>query len=492
MTDEADAIEETILGKVTYCRESKKIPPNFRIFWLIADNGREGFCKGWLIAHRQIEAGYRLSLTGKWFTEHQYSTYKDQFHFSDYEIISDQVSSNSLGNAERTFQKKGMISYEEVTGHILRFKWHDSNSRIFRFVSTGGNEFDCVGYLIPGKEIFEDNKLRLSGTWERNPIYGLQFKYNNYKIISPDKPEKVILRKKGSAIVNTAPKQNPVQSIASFLKDISSKKVAYEFHSPKHGTISWHVLQQLNARVIRSTTEEKVFYFLTALLDRSVLDKKVQLFRKMHREFKEDLLRCWEEAEDELEIVTGDIGLALADRKYLNSLFSKSSTFKALADVIPGKSKKDAINQLLACLKIIREKSDLYKTFNISSMVRTMTDERTLKQYLISIHGVKHKIANWSLTNITGHWFVIDDAHIKPLIKANFTDVIPMGLGVSTENADAIFEYWFGKLDEEKKEYEKFSHSQFATIFPEFPPEACEYLPFIVTQYLWFYGRFYG
>ena len=25
--------------------------------------------------------------------------------------------------------------------------------------------------------------------------------------------------------------------------------------------------------------------------------------------------------------------------------------------------------------------------------------------------------------------------------------------------------------------------------FPDFPFETCEYLPFIVTQYLWFYGR---
>ncbi len=44
-------------------------------------------------------------------------------------------------------------------------------------------------------------------------------------------------------------------------------------------------------------------------------------------------------------------------------------------------------------------------------------------------------------------------------------------------------------LDEKKKEYEKVSQAQFKVDFPDFPSEVCEYLPFIVTQYLWFYGR---
>ncbi|MDD5343180.1 MAG: hypothetical protein PHW12_02025, partial [Smithella sp.] len=96
------------------------------------------------------------------------------------------------------------------------------------------------------------------------------------------------------------------------------------------------------------------------------------------------------------------------------------------------------------------------------------------------------------LTNVTGHWFVIDEPNIKPLIKKDLADTTPPGMEVAAENADAIFEHWFGKLDEINKEYEKFSQNQFSEIFPHFSTNACEYLPFIVTQYLWFYGKYYG
>jgi hypothetical protein len=72
------------------------------------------------------------------------------------------------------------------------------------------------------------------------------------------------------------------------------------------------------------------------------------------------------------------------------------------------------------------------------------------------------------------------------------SDTIPAGMEVSAENADAIFEHWFGKLNKINKEYERFSRKEFAAAFPDLPVEACEYLPFIVTQYLWFYDMFYG
>ena len=112
-----------------------------------------------------------------------------------------------------------------------------------------------------------------------------------------------------------------------------------------------------------------------------------------------------------------------------------------------------------------------------------------MKEKLLTISGVKHKLANWSLTNITGHWFVIDYPNIKPLIERELADTIPDGMDVLPENADAIFTHWFGTLNEVKKEYSTFSCKQFFQTFPDFPPKACEYLPFIITQYLWFYGR---
>jgi hypothetical protein len=60
------------------------------------------------------------------------------------------------------------------------------------------------------------------------------------------------------------------------------------------------------------------------------------------------------------------------------------------------------------------------------------------------------------------------------------------------ENADAIFEHWFGMLDETKRDYEKLSFHGFKEAFHDFSNASCEYLPFIVTQSLWFYDLFYG
>lgn len=487
MTDEADAIKETISGLVQYF--TKKDATNYRIFWLKADIGKEGFCKGWLIKNRQIDVGYRLRLTGKFYTDPKYPKYGDQFFFCDYEIISTQDSSNVSYNADHFYQSTTTTPYEEVTGRVLKFNHHEGNSRIFRLRAIGGNEFYCVGYITPSKEIFENNKLHLSGTWERNPIYGLQFKYKNYEIISPDKPVKVIIRKKSSTTTDKNSEHNQLPAVISFLKDIGTKKITYEFHSPKHDTISRHVLQQLDERVIQSKADDKDFYFLTAFFDRNVPDRDVQLFRQRNHDFKEKLFRCWEEAKDELEIAVSDIGRALNDLKNMNDLCNKSNTFKNLLVEVPG---TDGKNQLLACLKIIHEKYNRDQVYNIVNMASNMAAEKALKQYLIGIHGVKHKIANWTLTNVTGHWFVIDKPHIKPLIEKILSDTIPAGMEVSAENADAIFEHWFGKLNKINKVYERFSRKEFATTFPDLSVEACEYLPFIVTQYLWFYDMFYG
>ena len=47
--------------------------------------------------------------------------------------------------------------------------------------------------------MFENKKVNLWGTWRvsaRRPEYGLQFYFTSYEIIQPDKPEKIILRKR--------------------------------------------------------------------------------------------------------------------------------------------------------------------------------------------------------------------------------------------------------------------------------------------------------
>ena len=383
VTEKADAIEEVVIGKVTFTRDSKAIPPNFRIFWIISENGKEGWCKGGLIKNRQIEVGHRLRLTGKWYTDPQYPTYGDQFHFSDYELL--------LGTGNSTM--------------------------------TSNTIGDTVG-----------------------------------------------------------------ERVASYLKMIGAKKITYEFNSPMHDAISRHVLMQLNERVIKATSEEKDFYFLTALLDRNVPDREVQQFRRTNRDFKMKLLQCWKDAETELDTIVRNIRQTLSDWKHLGVVSKNSNAFQLLTNTVPG---KHGIDQLLVCLKVIRDKYNMDASFHIGNLARGLVEEQFLKKYLISIHGVGHKIANWSLTNITGHWFVIDTPNIKPLIQKDLARFLPPGLKVEAENADTLFEHWFGTLDEERKDYSNFSRDRFRETFPDFSRESCEFLPFIVTQYLWFYGKHY-
>jgi len=278
------------------------------------------------------------------------------------------------------------------------------------------------------------------------------------------------------------------ERIAGYLEMIGHKKITYEFNEPKHATIASHVKAQLNERILRATRDDKDFFFLTALLDRRVEDQLIQTFRKDNRNFKKDLLRCWKEAEGALERAIGNIGRALADADILRAASDRSPTYSKLAASIPGEHR---IDQLLACLKIIRDRNDRNGKASIADFVRDIKSERKIKEYLRGIHGIGPKLDRWSLTNVTGHWFVID-IHITRVIEKDLRDTLPDGMSISAENADAIFECWFGSLDEMKKEYTKFSQSRFTSVFTGFRPVACERLPFIVTQCLWFYGKFYG
>lgn len=403
---------------------------------------------------------------------------------------------------------------ESIVGKVLKITFEKSGVKYLIFERPDGLKCGCKSEVSWGKNIdnlTEGIRVKLFGKWKisNNPKYksmGEQFHFSDYELLpsednisgilakamasTPAVSHAVLNQKEATGnIVHFRPFTADVgvaEQIIDYLKKIGEEKITYGSPSPKQETISWHVRQQLDDRVIRSTAEEKDFYFLTAFFDRHVPDRDVQLFRHTNRDFKGKLLLCWKEVTGELDVVISDIGRALADRKKLNLLFNESTTLRILADTVPGEY---GIEQLLVCLKIIRAKYDLTATRKIVDLIPNMTEENALKQYLIGIHGVKHKIANWALTNVTGHWFVIDDPNIKPLLKTDLADTIPAGLEVSADNADAIFEHWFGELDEKKKEYEKLSQAQFNVGFPDFPFEACEYLPFIVTQYLWFYGR---
>jgi hypothetical protein len=101
---------------------------------------------------------------------------------------------------------------------------------------------------------------------------------------------------------------------------------------------------------------------------------------------------------------------------------------------------------------------------------------------------VHYKLANWSISNVSGHWFVVD-MHIQKVIDKYLRNTLS-SIKIETKTADEIFARWFGILDEKNHEYSQISQERFVNMFPDYLPMECEYLPFIMTQYLWFHGKF--
>jgi hypothetical protein len=114
---------------------------------------------------------------------------------------------------------------------------------------------------------------------------------------------------------------------------------------------------------------------------------------------------------------------------------------------------------------------------------------KQLRNYLLRLYGVHYKLANWSISNVTGHWFVVD-MHIQNAIDKYLRNTIS-NIKIEAKTADEIFARWFGVLDENNHQYSHISQEQFIDMFPDYLPMECEYLPFIMTQYLWFHGKYF-
>ena len=491
--------ENSIVGKVLRITFEKS---SVKYLEFELQGGDKCFCRGNAAPGKDfnnLTPGANVKLYGKWAVSKnpKYKSMGEQFNFSDYELLSStEAASRKTPEVTSSPAKEASIqNQEEVRGYIVRFRPYTNNYRIFLLRSIDGREFWCQGNIDPSKVPFENNKVRLIGTWRtnsRHPEYGLQFYFTSYDIITSGKPEKVIRRPRTiteKAIPDALDQRNDSEKIISYLKAISGKKITYEFHKPKHASILEHVKFQLNERILQASKNDKDFFFLTAILDRNVKDELVQAFRKENKDFKQDLLLCWDEAESLLLKATGNIREALDNEYVQREISARSPVYQKLVNTIPG---GDHLNQLLVCLKVINDAYRRNKELCIADFVQDIKAERKMRDSLDDIFGIGPKLANWAVTNFTGHWFVIDEPHIKPLIERDLADTLPSGMAVSLESADAIFEHWFGKLDETSKEYEGFSRKKFAAAFPDFPVEASEYLPFIVTQCLWFYDMFYG
>jgi hypothetical protein len=216
-----------------------------------------------------------------------------------------------------------------------------------------------------------------------------------------------------------------------------------------------------------------------------VKDQNIQDFRNSNSDFKQKLIQCWDEAPDVLRVATGGIGKALKDKDIIKRAEEQSKTFSYLRNALPGRSRD---NQLLICLKIINEQYQRQNDITCLELFKNIRQETVMRNYLLHIHGVGPKLANWSMTNTTGHWFVID-LHIKKVIMESLRNTFLKDITISAENADTIFRNWFGILDEGRKCYSEFTQTNFVSVFPSFERKDCEYLPFIMTQYLWFYGK---
>jgi hypothetical protein len=459
----------------------------YKIFWVDGESSRSGWCKGNISSDCKIKVGDKVKLIGRWRIDDKYPDFGLQFFFSSCSLLPSS-DFNSVNNS---------LPRKSVSGCITRVKNREGSARNFLIKTGNGDIIDCYGRVIPGHEILGGDRITLKGTYSQN--HKNQFNYSGYdrnvkikgskttschnsttskELKSPQKTENKIIKS-----IIPQPKTDQLNKIQLFIKKIGQVEVKYEFHNPPKNTIARHVRTQLLNRVVHAKSENKDLYFLTAFFDRNALDVDVQHFRDTCPDFKHKLFQCWEEANLELKQATQNIKQTIAENNFKIS----SPTFDELYSILPGRLK---LNQILICLKIFNEIYIKNENTNIVDMCGSLTQEKILRDRLLKLYGVSYKLANWSLTNVTGHWFVIDK-HIENTINNHLSDTVG-DINISSINADQIFIRWFGLFNEEDVSYSRMSQSLFKELFPDYLRGDYQFLPFIITQYLWFYGKYGG
>ena len=342
----------------------------------------------------------------------------------------------------------------KISGEIVRIeisKYHETYLWIKQIWDT---PYLCKGNENLRNKVHIGDHIELYGNWKRGPDTeyhheGSFFEFKRYVILTSPPPLIIpTVNDEHQSEIESISEQRPSTEILSFLREIGEQQIYYTFNeSSANNTIAQHVRYQLMERVVN---------------------------------FKEILIKFWQEADVILTTATHDIP------KYSGKNFEfENSALQDLCNAAPGRLKR---KYLLICFKIVNDKYEQNLQKNILDIIPNYTVERAFRNYLISIWGVDYKLANWSLTNVTGHWFVIDK-HIIKVIDKHLRKTTGL-IQASAKNADQIFRKWFGNFNEEEKYYSNLSQEQFVNAFPDFLPNECEYLPFIVTQYLWFYGKF--
>lgn len=281
------------------------------------------------------------------------------------------------------------------------------------------------------------------------------------------------------------------------LENILSQKVIYQPHCNCEVAIGHHVKIQLEERVKTTDKKKKDFFFLTSLLDRNIRDEEVQNLRKNCPELKTMLLDVIKNNKIEVDsLLNAEENLTekfkpknfLEEHKEIFFQLESNNFFKTIYNNVPKRFKISNILVLFNVMKIIFQNLNIYISDIISN-----DDNLLLYKNLLSIDGISEKLATWSITNVTGHLFVIDTNISKALKSNNLKDKLPPKLKnkkeVTMKYAQAVWRKFFGRFNNE--EWETYPKSEFVKDFQEygFSEEDYIYLPFIITQTMWFYGR---
>jgi hypothetical protein len=88
---------------------------------------------------------------------------------------------------------------ETVSGYVINVINREGTARIFVLETSAGQKFCCFGRVIPSKDFFGGDRLKIEGIRKddpHHPEYGKSFFYSIYERIRKETPEVNIAGKK--------------------------------------------------------------------------------------------------------------------------------------------------------------------------------------------------------------------------------------------------------------------------------------------------------
>lgn len=276
-------------------------------------------------------------------------------------------------------------------------------------------------------------------------------------------------------------------TIAEVLKHIISQEVLYSPHGTERQPIAGHVKRQLNERVKATEAGIKDLFFLTAFLDVATADEAIQSFREQHPNLKETLIEIATKHEKHIKDLIsayqngkpskGDAAFLEQNKEQFDNLF-ECDAFKNLYCSVPGRFR---LKGLMVLFTVIAE---IYQNGN-NNIVTLLNGDENFHRRLTNIKGVGDKLSRWAITNIDGRRFVIDVQIAKTLKRIGVNNK-----RLEARNAEEVWQNLFGEFRDGNRA--NFPQQHFNELFVKeygFETNDYQYLPFIITQAFWFYGR---